>query len=75
LLGVLPEQARSELRDASRSLVSAESMGCALRAAAVLGHVGHPEDVAILKAHQPADPTFAKVFNDAARALRGLQKN
>jgi hypothetical protein len=75
LLGVLPEQARSELRDASRRLVGAESMGCALRAAAVLKYVGRPEDAAILEAHQPADPTFTKVFNDTVRALRGLQKN
>ncbi len=75
LLGVLPEQARAELRDAARSLVGAESMGCALRAAAVLKYVGHPEDAAILEAHQPADPTFSKVFSDTARALRGLQKN
>jgi len=75
LLGALPQQAHSELRAASRSLVGAESMGCALRAAALLKYVGQPEDAAILDAHQPADSTFAKVFNDTAQALRGLQKN
>jgi hypothetical protein len=37
--------------------------------------VGLTEDAAVLEAHCPADPVLAQVFNDAARALRGLQEN
>jgi hypothetical protein len=75
LLGALPEEACAALRSEARSLVGAASMGCALRAAAVLKYVGHPEDAAVLDAHRPADPTFAEVFDDAARTLRGPRKN
>jgi hypothetical protein len=73
LLSMLPQDSRSELREVARSLVAAPNNS--LRAAIVLGLVGSPEDAALLDAHRPDAPTLAKVFDDAAQALRGLQKN
>jgi hypothetical protein len=55
--------------------VEARSLNRASRAAALLQHVGHPEDALLIEAHRPAEPILAKVFDDAARALRGLQKS
>ena len=72
LLPLLPDEARSELRAATRRLVAATSLNCSTRAATLLQHVGHPEDALLIEAHRPAEPILAKVFDDAARALRGL---
>ncbi|HYH94705.1 HEAT repeat domain-containing protein [Hyalangium sp.] len=72
LLIALPEAVRAELRHVARSLVASKAMGCALRAASVLEFVGRPEDATELETHRPADPTFAKVFDDVVRALRSL---
>jgi hypothetical protein len=69
---VLPQAVRAELRQLARSLVAATSTGCAMRAAGMLKLVGRPEDVKELEAHRPADPTFAKVFDEAVQALRNL---
>jgi hypothetical protein len=74
LLPLLPDEARSELRVVTRELVAATSLNCSSRAAALLQHVGHPEDALFIEAHRPAEPILARVFDDAARALRGLQK-
>ncbi len=73
LLPLLPEEARSELRTMARRLVAAPSLNCSSRAAALLPYVGQPEDAALVEAHRPAEPILARVFDDAARALRGLQ--
>ncbi|WP_143076182.1 hypothetical protein [Stigmatella erecta] len=70
LLASAPEGVRSALRALARSLVQGASMGCALRAAAVLKLAGTPEDAALLDAHCPEDATFAQVFRNAARILR-----
>jgi hypothetical protein len=70
LLPALPEEARAELRAVARRLVAATSLNCAIRAVALLASVGCPEDAEVLEAHRPADPGLAKVFDDAARALR-----
>jgi hypothetical protein len=73
LLPLLPEVTRAELRDLVRRLVAAtSSLKCSLQSAVLLRHLGQPEDAALLEAHRPADPTLAKVFDDAAQALRGL---
>lgn len=72
VLPALSEEARSELRALACKCVASRDLGCALRAAVVLGRVGRPEDVSVLEAHRPADPGFAKVFDDAARALQNL---
>jgi hypothetical protein len=73
LLPMLPEVTRAELRDLVRRLVAAtSSLKCSLQSAVLLRHLGQPEDSALLEAHRPADPTLAKVFDDAAQALRGL---
>ncbi len=73
LLPLLPEAVRAELHELARRLVAAtSSLKCSLQAAALLKHLGHPEDAVLLEAHRPADPVLAKVFDDAARVLRGL---
>ena len=36
----------------------------------LLQFIGQPEDVALIEAYRPTDPTLAKVFDDAAQALR-----
>jgi hypothetical protein len=74
ILPVLSEDTRSDLRGVAQRLVAAVSLNCAIRAAVILRLVGKPEDAVILEAHSPSDPTFAKVFNDAARALRSRQE-
>ncbi|WNG21666.1 HEAT repeat domain-containing protein [Cystobacter fuscus] len=72
LFPMLPEVALNRLRDMARKWVAAtSSLKCSLQAAVLLKHLGHPEDAALLEAHRPADPTLAKVFDDAARALHG----
>ncbi|WP_309889404.1 hypothetical protein [Archangium sp.] len=72
LLPRLPEETRSELRDMARRLVAAtSSLKSSLQSAVLLKHLGHPEDAALLDAHRPADPTLAKVFDDAVQVLRG----
>lgn len=72
----LPElkEARAELRTLARRLVASVDPNCALGAAVVLEFVGLPDDAPLLEAHRPAEPVLAKVFDDAARALRGLRK-
>jgi hypothetical protein len=74
-LVALPEEARSTLRTVARDLVVATSPVPSLWAAVLLKAVGRPEDAEVLEAHCPADPTFAKVFKDAAHTLRSLRKN
>jgi hypothetical protein len=69
---MLPREARSELRDVARSLVVAPNNS--LRAALILQLVGSPDDAVLLDAHRPDEPILAKVFDDAARALRGIGK-
>ncbi|MFY0565214.1 HEAT repeat domain-containing protein [Archangium lansingense] len=72
LLPMLPEADRARLRDMARRLLAATSaLKCALQAAVLLKYLGRPEDAALLEAHRPADPTLAKVFDDAALVLRG----
>lgn len=73
VLPMLSQEARSELRQLTRRLVASVALNCSLRAAVVLKLVGQPEDAALIEAHRPAEPILAKVFDDAARALRGLQ--
>jgi len=74
LLPLLQEETRSELRTVTRGLLAATSLNCSSRAAALLEHVGHPEDALLIEAHRPAEPILAEVFDAAARALRSLQK-
>jgi len=74
LLPLLPTEARVELRTVTRELVAATSLNCASRAAALLQHVGLPEDALRIEAHRPAEPILAKVFDDAARVLRHSRK-
>jgi hypothetical protein len=74
LLPALPDEACAELRTLTRELVAATSLNCASRAAALLQHVGLPEDALHVEAHRPAEPILARVFDEAARALRGLQE-
>ncbi|EPX63989.1 hypothetical protein D187_005122 [Cystobacter fuscus DSM 2262] len=72
LFPMIPEAALDRLRDMARKWVAAtSSLKCSLQAAVLLKHLGRKEDAALLEAHRPADPTLAKVFDDAARALRG----
>ncbi|WP_395853012.1 HEAT repeat domain-containing protein [Cystobacter fuscus] len=72
LFPMLPEAALDRLRDMARKWVAAtSSLKCSLQAAVLLKHLGYPEDAALLEAHRPADLTLAKVFDDAAQALRG----
>ncbi len=74
-LGALQEEERSTLRGVARELVTATSPVPSLWAAVLLEAIGRPEDAAVLETYCPEDPTFAKVFRDAARALRRRQKN
>jgi len=71
LLSMLPPDASSELRQIARSLVVAPHGS--LRAATMLQLVGLPEDAALLEAHRPEEPILAKVFDDAAQALRARE--
>ncbi|WNG51253.1 hypothetical protein F0U60_49310 [Archangium minus] len=74
VLPALPKEARAELRDLTRTLVAATAPNCSLRAAILLKLVGRPEDASLIEAHRPTEPVLAKVFDDAARTLRGLQE-
>ncbi|HEX5747698.1 MAG TPA: hypothetical protein VFZ09_15735 [Archangium sp.] len=71
---VLPQlspETRAELRALARRLVAATALSnCAIRAAVLLQYVGTSEDAELLLAHRPAEPVLAKVFDDAAQALR-----
>jgi hypothetical protein len=75
VLAVLGEEQRSMLRTVARDLIVAIVPVPSLWAAVLLKDVGRMEDVAFLETYCPADPTFAKVFNDAAQALRSRQRN
>jgi PAS domain-containing protein len=70
VLPALPLESRSELRALAQTLVTATALNCALRAASLLKFVGQPEDADLIEAHRPAEPVLAKVFDDAAQALR-----
>ncbi len=71
VLPLLSPETRSELRALARMLVADTALiNCAIRAAALLRDVGSPEDADVLLAHRPAEPILAKVFDDAAQALR-----
>jgi hypothetical protein len=72
LLPALSGEARAELRAVARRLVASISLNCSLGAAVVLQHMGHREDAPLLEAHRPAEPILAKVFDEAAQALRQL---
>jgi hypothetical protein len=71
LLTGLPAETLATLRTVTRSLIVATAPNASTVAAVMLGAVGHFEDAAFLDAHRPAYPALAKVFDDAARALRG----
>jgi hypothetical protein len=73
LLPSFPQKTRSELYDLTRTLVATAAPICFLGAAVLLQFIGSPEDAEFLEAHRPAEPVLAKVFDDAARALRGLR--
>jgi len=75
LLPALSDEARAELRAVARRLVAALSLNCSLGAAVVLQHVGHREDAPLLEAHRPTEPILAKVFDEAAQALRQRPPN
>ncbi len=70
LSAALPEKTRSELRDLARKLIVVTAPNSSLRAAVLLQLIGQPEDAALIEAHRPEEPILAKVFDDAARALR-----
>lgn len=70
ILPALPEKERFGLRDLARKLIVVTAPNSSLRAAVLLQLIGQPEDAALIEAHRPAEPTLAKVFDDAARALR-----
>ncbi|WP_257446447.1 HEAT repeat domain-containing protein [Archangium lipolyticum] len=74
VLPALPEETRSELRDLARKLIVVTAPNSSLRAAVLLQLIGQPEDAALIEAHRPAEPTLAKVFDDAVRALRHPRK-
>lgn len=74
-LVALQEEARSTLRGVARERVAATSPVPSLWAAVLLEAIGRPEDATVLETYCPEDPTFAKVFRDAARVLRDRQKN
>lgn len=75
LLTGLPQEAKLALRTVSMRLITKTFPHPSLRAAVMLGAVGQPEDAAFIEAHCPAEPILAKVFIDAAQALRKLQRN
>lgn len=72
ILTALPAESRSELRALARRCVAARLPNCSLGAAAVLRHVGRPEDIALLEALRPADPAVAVVYDNSIKALRAL---
>jgi hypothetical protein len=71
----LPEESKVALRIVSLKLITKTFPAPSLRAAVMLEEVGRPEDAAVIEAHCPAEPSFAKVFIDVAQALRRLQRN
>ena len=75
ILPVLPEESRSELRAVVRRLVASVAPNCSSRATLLLQFIGQREDAALIEAHRPAEPLLAKVFDEAAQALRRLQKS
>ncbi|REG28520.1 hypothetical protein ATI61_10853 [Archangium gephyra] len=71
LLPLFSPETCSDLRSLARTLVTTTTLiNCAIRAAVLLQYVGSPEDADLLLAHRPAEPILAKVFDDAAQALR-----
>ncbi|MFL5344109.1 MAG: HEAT repeat domain-containing protein [Hyalangium sp.] len=72
LLPALPANARSAARTVARRLITVTFPNPSTAAAVVLGIIGRPEDAVFLEAHCPEYPTLAKVFRDAAQALRAL---
>ncbi len=74
LLPALPSEALGQLRDLARRLIVATTPNSSIRAALLLQFVGQPEDAEFIEAYRPTEPILAKVFDEAAQALRGLQK-
>lgn len=74
-LPALSQEVRAELHDVARKLVVSTCPACSLKSAVILGYVGHSEDAGLLEAHRPAEQALARVFDDAARALRELKSN
>jgi hypothetical protein len=75
LLTAVPEEFFSALRTISLRMIADTFPSPSLWAAAMLKVVGRPEDAAVIEAHCPTEPVFAKVFIDAAQALRKRQRN
>jgi HEAT repeat protein len=75
LLTAMPEESLSALRTISLKMIADTFPSPSLWAAVMLTAVGRPEDAALVEAHCPAEPVFAKVFIDAAQTLRKLQRN
>lgn len=75
LLSILPDEAHSGLHTLARGLISAPSPNCSFQAMTLLRLIGGPEDAALIEAHRPEDAIGAKAFDEAAAALRGLQKH
>jgi hypothetical protein len=75
LLHTFEEETRSLLHSVSRGLVGSVSSNCSIRAAVLLKFVGRPEDAELLAQHRPHDAVVAKVFDDAAQALREARKH
>ncbi|WP_375768060.1 hypothetical protein NR798_41315 [Archangium gephyra] len=75
LLHTFTQETRSLLRGVARSLVAARLPNCSTRAAGLLKFVGQPEDADLIMAHRPSEPALAKVFDEAAQALRKPRKN
>jgi hypothetical protein len=75
LLPSFAEETRSLLHGAARELVGAVSPNCSIRATHLLKFVGSPEDAELITAHRPSDAVGAKVFDEAAHALRALRKS
>jgi len=69
----LPPESLGELLTLVRKLVPSRDISCSYHAGILLQFVGRPEDVALLEAHCPEDPILAKVFDEAAQALRNIQ--
>jgi len=75
VLPTLPPESHSALHAVARRLLAAHSLNCVVRAANMLELIGLPEDAPLLEAHRPTEPVLAKVFDEAARVLRGLPRN
>lgn len=58
----------------ARRLVASVAPNCSSRATILLQLIGQPEDAILIEAHRPAEPVLAKVFDEAAQALRRLQQ-